>query len=189
MPADKKRGNVIIRKSDWIELNENHLINNTSNYVQINGEINDIIDSALKDLINIIYKFKNIFIDWKRLIRSINAGKYSKLAQWRSIPKVHKFKDGVQLKKLRDVISMRDTVTTISSGIVKKIARKIVFELKETNNHYNEVDDIVDIIKSIEHFNETDIVRKSDSMFYADINSMYDRINFEMLMDSYFLYN
>ena len=70
------------------------------------------------------------------------------------MPKVHK-KDsnGNQLRNLRPIINMKNTITTISNTIIKEVTRKIIYWLKSMYKSKYECDDIRDVIININEYN------------------------------------
>ena len=187
LQADKHYGNVMIYNSNWIKMKQIFLNANNNNFVKINLNKNNIINDAIKSIINLVFKFKNIISDYIKTIRILKSNRLNSIGIFQAIPKVHKKdKQGNPIKKIRPIINLKDTIISISSGIIKEIARKINYGLKLYCQHKIEMDDIRDIILSVNEFNLNNNNNYNiNNMISADINSMYDVINKNDVFNSF----
>ena len=99
--ADKNRGNVLLFDEFWDKFNIEYLTNNNDNFDVISNNITennikDIINKSNKIIINIIMKYKDIIMDYKKAINRTFAGINNNVGIWAQIPKVHK-KDKMEI--------------------------------------------------------------------------------------------
>ena len=186
LDADKNRGNVSVRRKPWIKFNYNHIKDNHNNYKLVNLNKFDIIKNGIDAIKNIIFNFKIYIEDYKKIIKKLYSKKHNKIGIWSSIPKVHK-KDinGNLIKKIRPIINMKQTITTISSTIIKEITRKLIYGIKSMYQSEYECDDIRDIIINIDKFNNTNTINHDDQIVVCDINSMYDNISIDDVIKAF----
>ena len=125
--TDKNRGNLIINENDWDYINDKYMIKNNSNFVKIKIDVNSFIVKSKKELIYIITKFKHIIKDYKKVLSKLYNKTYDRIGTWSAIPKVHKFDDkGNQLKKIRPIINMKNTIITFSCTILRNYKKNML---------------------------------------------------------------
>eukprot|EP01083_Nonionella_stella_P140609 431507_1 len=170
--ADKTRGNVIGYKADWNAQNMVYL--ESGNYMRVPTESGTIIAIAKQEMLNIVYKFKDVLSNASRIIKWIHAGRYDKIGTWRSMPKVYKVK-----KALRPIIDLKNTIISVSSAIVKEITRKLMIGIKMVYRVDYDCESVFDIIEVINQFNESDtaLLEWNQQLVVCDIASMYDNIS------------
>ena len=190
--SDKNYGNVIMYDQFWDNFNMNYLNENNDNFDVINSnndvndEINTIISKSKKYIMYIINTFKDYIIDYKNVINKIFSNKFDKIGKWASIPKVHKYdENGNNIKKLRPIINLKDSIISVSCSIVREISRKLIFRLKTMYECFIDCDDIRDIINQILQFNDKNELNVNDTLFACDINSMYDVITPNMVKEAF----
>ena len=189
--SDKNNGNVIMYQDYWDKFNNTYLNKNDKNFDIINQKVDKniiktIITKSKKYTIIIITKFKEYITDYKTVLNKIFMNIYDKIGEWAAIPKVHKFDiNGNNIRKLRPIINLKNTIISISSSIIREISRKLIFRLKTMYECYIDCDDIRDIIKQIIQFNNNNILNVNDKLFMCDINSMYDVITPKMVIDTF----
>ena len=73
---------------------------------------------------------------------------------------------------------MRNTITSISSTIIKEFTSKLNYYLKRTFNYIPDFDDVRDIIIKIKKFNENNIINCCTKLklISCHINELYDDI-------------
>ena len=184
--TDKNRGNLIEYKDNWINFSNKYIKKHPNNIKEVKINIKTIIENAKKELIQIINKYKSIIYDYKKAYKYIHSGLYDKIGIFNPLPKVHK-KDtfGNPIRKIRPIISMKNTIITISSKIVCEITRMINYRLKINYNNNIECDDIRDIINNIKNFNKSEQLRINDQLIVCDIEGMYDNISPEHVYNSF----
>ena len=187
LSADKNRGNVLYRKTLWILHQLNFLKNNDKNYFSININEKQLIEDKINECIKILFSYKSRFGDLTKCIKLLKGGIYNRIGNFSAIPKVHK-KDiyGNFIKKLRPIINMRNTITSISSSIIKEITRKILYYIKRTFSYISDFDDIRDIIIKTINFNKNNIINYNtrNKCISCDINNLYDNIDKDDLLDA-----
>ena len=189
--SDKNRGNVIMYDTFWNNFNLKYLNENNNNFDIFSNSITNeqiklIINKSKKKIINIVMKYKDDIIDYKKALNKIFSGINDKIGSWAPIPKVHK-KDvnGNPIKKLRPIINLKNTIISISCAIVREISRKLIFRLKTMYENYIDCDDVKDIIYTINNFNKNNILSVYDKLIICDINSMYDVISPNMVKNAF----
>ena len=174
----------MVNRLPWFKFNVKYYVMHNCKLILINKI--DIIKDGINKLKSIIFKFKSYFIDYNKIIQFIYLGKFNQIGRWSLMPKVHK-KDaeGNQIKKIRPIINMKYSITTISSTIIKEITRKIIFGLKSMYESKYECDDIRDIIININKYNNENKLNDNDQLIVCDINSMYDNISKDDVINAF----
>ena len=186
LSSDKNRGNVITYRDFWYKFNIKHIKDNPNNFKCVKINKNKIINTAINDIKFIIIKNKNYFNDYGKIIKYILSNKYNKIGRWSSMPKVHKKdQNGLPIKKLRPIINVKNTITTLSSTIIKEITRKIIYALKSMYQSNYDCDDIRDIIVNINEYNNKHKTEYGDQLITCDINSMYDNISYNDVVNAF----
>ena len=180
LEADKNYGNVLVNAQEWKSFNFTYLNENKQNFIKSNQNKTSIIKDGINTIKELLSSYKSLIRDYGKALRGIHGEKFNNLGIFASIPKVHKKdKNGHFIRKLRPIISLKNTIITISSCILREITRKINYGLKVFCNHKLEMDDIRDIAVAVEEFNESNNHHtfKIKACASSDVNSMYDVIN------------
>ena len=119
-------------KDYWDNFNLVYLKENNNNFDIIKikvkkDEIEIIILKAKKSIISLLKIYKDRINDYKKSFNKIFAGNFDKIGEWAPIPKVHKMdKNGKNIRKLRPIINLKNTIITISCQLFE-ISRKLIF--------------------------------------------------------------
>ena len=111
-------------KNYWINFNKKYLKENNDNFDIINENINNnmidiIINKSKKYITSILKQFKDYINDYKNVLNRIFLKIFDKIGEWAAIPKVHKYDiNGNNIRKLRPIINLKDTIISISCSIV-----------------------------------------------------------------------
>ncbi len=182
LQSDKNNGIVLVNQDWWLKFNE-HLTKQKQFkliYTNIDNHkkhINNIINNAKSNTINIVNEYDHLFTDTNGVYKLISNPKYNIFGKYRGQPKVHK-KDanGNPKKAMRGLINLSKCCISITSIIVQHLSRKFVIGIRNKMKLIIECDDIQEMTIKIDEYNDNHNINTNKNSYLFDINSMYDLI-------------